>query len=623
MLKIFLVLLLLVNVNAFSQGVQWTWVSGTSDRDSPAVYGTKGIPSVDNHPEGLYEACEWTDLDGNFWLYGGSSIATGNIVNNLWKYNPSDNTWTWVDGSGSGINSVVPPDYGVQGIPSSSNTPGSRGFGIMTWTDLNNNLWLFGGAGLGANRLADLWKYSITDGMWIWMHGSSIQGSLGSYGQKGVADASNFPPARDENNATWTNSDGTLWLFGGDQDALVQKQYDDMWKYDPDSNLWTWMAGSAGANNMLTWYGIKGVESPSNTPGARWVYAKFRNGNRLYIFGGRSFSPNERRNDLWYYNIDTGNWVWESGTNLPNDPGNYGAYCEENTSFIPSNRWENRLCWTDSSGFWVFGGWSLDFISLQQQNDLFHYDLLTKKWSLVSGTTNPGDLGFYGTKGVSSCSNFPPARLGANPFTGKDGSMWLFGGAGNYTYYNDLWKFKPGAVANFSALYDTCGLFNFTDNSTSCGGVNSFLWDFGDPASGSNSIINTFDPSHKYTIQGDYNVKLVVTGCVGQKDSVVKTVSVPVTSCGEESIYVPNSFSPNGDNLNDVFYIDASGIKVPTTKIYNRWGELLFQSNDISTGWDGSYRGENVQDGVYIWMIDYTDESGSIKRKNGMLALLK
>src|SRR5438045_3105947 len=57
--------------SAFGQGGTWTWISGDSAVNSPGVYGTQGIPSVNNHPPGLYEAAEWKDKQGNFWIYGG------------------------------------------------------------------------------------------------------------------------------------------------------------------------------------------------------------------------------------------------------------------------------------------------------------------------------------------------------------------------------------------------------------------------------------------------------------------------------------------------------------------------------------------------------------------------
>src|SRR6266436_6315095 len=95
-----------------------------------------------------------------FWIYGGANNGMNqDTYNALWQYDPTTNNWTWVWGI-STPNQF--PVWGTQGIPAVSNTPGNRGWGTITWTDTQGNLWLFGG-GPGANGpWADLWKYDIS-----------------------------------------------------------------------------------------------------------------------------------------------------------------------------------------------------------------------------------------------------------------------------------------------------------------------------------------------------------------------------------------------------------------------------------------------------------------------------
>jgi hypothetical protein len=69
--------------------------------------------------------------------------------------------------------------------------------------------------------------------------------------------------------------------------------------------------------------------------------------------------------------------------------------------------------------------------------------LATSKWALESGNSTPNNSSVYGTKGIPSVTNIPGARMGALPFKGKKGSLWLFGGVGTAGYYNDLWRFVP------------------------------------------------------------------------------------------------------------------------------------------------------------------------------------
>src|SRR5689334_4608591 len=99
MKKIPLLFIVLKCTFAFSQGGMWTWMNGDSIPGSQGNFGIQGVPSPTNHPPGLYETCEWTDLQGNFWLYGGLYYNSGYFnQNTLWKFEPSTNLWTWMWG---------------------------------------------------------------------------------------------------------------------------------------------------------------------------------------------------------------------------------------------------------------------------------------------------------------------------------------------------------------------------------------------------------------------------------------------------------------------------------------------------------------------------------------------
>jgi gliding motility-associated-like protein len=71
----------------------------------------------------------------------------------------------------------------------------------------------------------------------------------------------------------------------------------------------------------------------------------------------------------------------------------------------------------------------------------------------------------------------------------------------------------------------------------------------------------------------------------------------------ESSLYVPNTFTPNGDLLNDVFLVPTTNMSEFNIKIFDRWGTLLFESNDVTTCWDGTYRGKAVAEDVYVYAI--------------------
>jgi gliding motility-associated-like protein len=149
----------------------------------------------------------------------------------------------------------------------------------------------------------------------------------------------------------------------------------------------------------------------------------------------------------------------------------------------------------------------------------------------------------------------------------------------------------------------------FSNEST---GATTYDWDFGDGASS-----EQINPSHVYnTTDGpeDYTVQLIAYSNFGCID--IATGVIPVTE--ELVYYIPNTFTPDGDEYNETFKpVFTSGLDPQdyTLLIFNRWGEVIFESNDADIGWDGTFGAtseEIVKDGTYIWKIEfktkYTDE---------------
>lgn len=148
-------------------------------------------------------------------------------------------------------------------------------------------------------------------------------------------------------------------------------------------------------------------------------------------------------------------------------------------------------------------------------------------------------------------------------------------------------------VAAFDTL--SSGLFGevmqFTDQSS--GGIN-WTWLFGD---GSSSSLQ--HPTHTYNGAGTYTVTLIVYGNSGCSDTVYKTVSV------RNGISFPNVFTPNGDGVNDVFWIPASGFETFDLKIFNRWGTLIWESQKSNQKWDGrNTTGQLQSDGTYFYVLN-------------------
>ena len=89
------------------------------------------------------------------------------------------------------------------------------------------------------------------------------------------------------------------------------------------------------------------------------------------------------------------------------------------------------------------------------------------------------------------------------------------------------------------------------------------------------------------------------------------------------TVYVPNAFTPNSDNLNDGFGVKGIAINQFTIKIYNRWGEKIYESNDINEKWTPQYQNKAIQDGTYLYLINYTDFENKSYQRTGTINLIR
>jgi gliding motility-associated-like protein len=167
------------------------------------------------------------------------------------------------------------------------------------------------------------------------------------------------------------------------------------------------------------------------------------------------------------------------------------------------------------------------------------------------------------------------------------------------------WDPNEGTITN--------NTINFTN--TSIGG-SSNIWDFGD-----STTSTAFSDSHSYSDSGSYNVSLTVTNSYGCTDTSYGTVIINQ----EFFIFVPNSFTPDGDGFNNVFNPIVSGHNPDryTLYIFDRWGELIFESHDSNYGWDGFYRGIMSKTDVYVWKVIVWTFDNKRKEFIGHVSLLR
>lgn len=116
---------------------------------------------------------------------------------------------------------------------------------------------------------------------------------------------------------------------------------------------------------------------------------------------------------------------------------------------------------------------------------------------------------------------------------------------------------------------------------------------------------------------------VTVTDEFGCSDTAEVTVDVIQPNCDESDIYVPNSFTPNGDQLNDVFRVESNFIDEQKIMVYNRWGEEVFYSEDPDAEWDGSYKGEPLASDVYGFYVEIRCINGFEYSTQGNITLFR
>ena len=409
-------------------------------------------------------------------IVNGSGTATASVNTvALSCMTAKTNEWTWVSGPNT------------MGDEQDTDSPSARS-GAAGWIDRSGNIWIFGGDFQYPNGqnvfLNDFWEYSA--GTWtainssnvvpeersaaatwsdssgnLWLfggldapaHGAGILLSdLWEYsnGQWIEVNVSGDVPGARYGSLAWTDKSGNFWLWGGNgfptsDQSQAYGLLNDMWEFS--GGKWSLINGSSVTNQPGA-YGTLGKAAKTNIPGSRYYSVSWidQSGN-LWLFGGSgldSKGAGGSLNDLWKYSA--GQWTWMGGPNVANQPANYGSQGVTAAANLPGARW-GSVGWTDSSGtFWLFGGTGIGSTSsdIGVFNDLWKFSAGT--WTWVGGANQVDPQGSYGTLGVPDPGNVPGGRNSALSLTDASGNFWLFGGIGVFAgdpSFGDLWEYLP------------------------------------------------------------------------------------------------------------------------------------------------------------------------------------
>jgi gliding motility-associated-like protein len=181
-------------------------------------------------------------------------------------------------------------------------------------------------------------------------------------------------------------------------------------------------------------------------------------------------------------------------------------------------------------------------------------------------------------------------------------------------------KLASPPLANFKILYPDNNnvLYNNEDNllvSNKSKYASKYLWDFGDGSKDSN-----FEPMPRlYPNPGKYYLTLYAWNQQGCVDTMIQQVNVDTRL----RIYIPNAFTPDINKVNPVFSISAEGINDFHVIIFNRWGEIVYESSDPKFKWDGTFQGQPVPMDVYVYSITGKDNLGRMIYRKGPLTVLR
>lgn len=301
--------------------------------------------------------------------------------------------------------------------------------------------------------------------------------------------------------------------------------------------------------------------------------------------------------DLQDISMNASSWAWDfgdsSGASIQNPDHTYYAADTFEITLIVSN--PNTCNITDTA--------------VQQ------VVLLPKVSTLFTPDNGCAPLSFT-PENLSNNATDQVWTLDGTPFSNAFEPPFNFDSVGTYEIL--LTSYNPNTCNDSASYTATVNVFDlpnaffatdtnsypmFTDIPFDNGSTSpaDYFWDFDD----GNTAIDS-DPEHRYRDEGIFEPCLTVTDNNGCENVYCDTLEITFVGI----VDVPNAFSPNGDGNNDILYVRGYGVQELEFRVYNRWGELVFESSSLEQGWDGRYKGEEQEMEVYTYTLKALFENG-------------
>jgi gliding motility-associated-like protein len=206
----------------------------------------------------------------------------------------------------------------------------------------------------------------------------------------------------------------------------------------------------------------------------------------------------------------------------------------------------------------------------------------------------------------------------ANPLTGVDAGTYnvTVTDANNCTVDTSLTVTGPPPISLLAPDFDSIQFgteIQLTTNVQPAGGIYTYEW------SPANYLSCTNCPAPYFSAIRSTEYQLTVTDAFGCS----VTATVQVTVMADKPVFFPNVFTPNGDSQNDNFSVFTTGVSYYNLRVFNRWGEKVFETYNTGTGWDGTYAGKDAAPGVYSYTAIITFLDGENRTYKGTVTLLR
>ena len=611
---------------------QWTWVKGNRNNIPDVRRGERGEFRDNNTPGGRRGSTAWVDKSGEFWLFGGGN--GGRFYSDLWKFDRVSGDWAWIAGP---ENPNLQPQTAGAGIPDEANHPGARVLGTGI-TGSEGDLWFFGGFAGGAgngNPRNSLWRYSIVNNTWTFLSGAVTGVPEAVFGTKGEATAGNTPGALG-GSVSWSDAQGNLWVFGGESAAGHHNQ---LWKYFsacPAALIGSIKPATAticeGASQVLTASGGNSYQwrrNNENIAGATssTYEAKLPGTYTVIVTKGQCSAPATNEAVITQIKKPTGKispasaTICEGGSQILTATGGKTYEWKRNGVVIAG---ETKSTLRLNSA----GTYTAVLIDGNCRGDASNSVVVTQV-ATPAGTITPTDLVI--------CE-------------GGSGLLTASGGT-SYQWMRDSVNIQ-GATSSTLTVTDP-GTYSVIINTNTCSGISSnsavvtlaseggtrysdviaapnsqvqlsareigtsYIWT---PPTGLDNP-QSRTPKAIVTNNTEYQVNIVTDqGCEVTDTVLVKIGNPPAPSA---KVFVPTAFTPNGNNANDVLRPLGSIATLEFFKVYNRWGNLVFQTTQIGEGWNGLYKGAPQPSDTYTWMLIGTTHDGQPVKLSGKTLLIR